>query len=95
VSRNEFIVMLEHDPRSWRRNILPHSHTQLTLSGHTHAMQLSLFGWSPVSLVYKEAWGLYRIGQRALYVTKGLGGVIPFRLGASGEIVVITLKNKQ
>ena len=95
VSRDEFVVMLEHDPRSWRRNILPHSHTQLTLSGHTHAMQLSLFGWSPVSLVYKEAWGLYRIGQRALYVTKGLGGVIPFRLGASGEIVVITLKNNQ
>ena len=93
VSREEFVVMLEHDPRSWRRTILPHSHTQLTLSGHTHAMQLALFGWSPISLLYKEAWGLYRFGQRTIYVSKGLGGVIPFRLGAPGEIVVITLRS--
>ena len=103
VSRDEFVVMLEHDPRSWRRTILPHSHTQLTLSGHTHAAQLAfplpwggVKGWvSPVSLFYKEAWGLYRIGQRALYVTKGLGGVMPFRLGTPGEIVVITLKSEK
>ena len=94
VGRDEFVVMLEHDPRSWRRTILPHSHTQLTLSGHTHAMQLALMGWSPVSLYYKEANGLYRLGQRAIYVSKGLGGVIPFRLGAPGEIVVITLKSE-
>ena len=92
VSREEFVVMLEHDPTSWRRTILPHSHTQLTLSGHTHAMQFAIFGWSPASLLYKEAWGLYRIGQRAIYVSKGLGGVVPFRLGAPGEIVVITLR---
>ena len=95
VSREEFVVMLEHDPRSWRRTILPHSHTQLTLSGHTHAAQLSFLGWSPVSLFYKEAHGLYRLGQRTIYVTKGLGGVLPFRLGAPGEIVVITLRSKQ
>ncbi len=95
VSRGEFVVMLEHDPRSWRRNILPHSHTQLTLSGHTHAAQLAFLGWSPVSLFYKEAHGLYRLGQRAIYVSKGLGGVMPFRLGAPGEIVIITLRSKQ
>lgn len=95
VSREEFVIMLEHDPRSWRRTILPHSHTQLTLSGHTHAMQMAFLGWSPASLIYKEAWGLYRIGQRAIYVSKGLGGVVPFRLGAPGEIVVITLRSKK
>ncbi len=92
VGRDEFVIMLEHDPASWRRNILPHSHTQLTLSGHTHAMQFAILGFSPVSLLYKEAWGLYRIGERAIYVSKGLGGVIPFRFGVAGEIVVITLK---
>ena len=89
---SDFVVMLEHDPTSWRRKILPHSHTQLTLSGHTHAMQLELFGWSPVSLRYREYDGLYRVGPRALFVSKGLGGVIPFRFGATGEIVVITLR---
>ena len=92
VSRKEFVIMLEHDPCSWRRTILPHSHTQLTLSGHTHAAQAALLGWSPASLLYKEAWGLYRFGQRAIYVSKGVGALLPFRIGAPGEIVVITLR---
>ena len=94
VHRNQFVVMLEHDPSSWRRKILPHCHAQLTLSGHTHGGQLSLFGWSPASLRYKEYSGIYRMGERALCVTQGIGGVIPFRLGTPAEIVVITLKRK-
>ena len=94
VNRSEFVVMLEHDPSAWRQKILPHSHTQLTLSGHTHAMQFAILGWSPISLFYKESWGLYRINQRAIYVSKGLGGVAPIRFGTPGEIVVITLKKK-
>jgi hypothetical protein len=94
VSRNEFVVMLEHDPSAWRRKILPHSHTQLTLSGHTHAMQFAILGWSPITFLYKESWGLYRLGQRTIYVSKGLAGVAPIRFGTPGEIVVITLHNK-
>lgn len=94
VSLNDFVIMLEHDPTSWRRKILPHSHTQLTLSGHTHAAQFSICGWSPAALQYREYEGLYQLGDRALYVSKGLGGVVPFRFGASGEIVVITLRCK-
>ena len=91
VRRSDFVVMLEHDPTSWRRKILPHSHVQLTLSGHTHGGQISLLGFSPASLQYKESAGLYKMGDRALYVSKGLGGVIPFRFGVTPEIVVITL----
>lgn len=87
-----FVVMLQHDPTSWRRNILPHSKAQLTLSGHTHAMQFSLFGWSPSSWVYDEWGGMYYSGKRALNVSVGLGGFIPFRFGATGEVVVITLR---
>jgi len=95
VNRQQFVVMLEHDPTAWRRKILRKSHVQLTLSGHTHAMQFSLFGWSPAAFLYREYEGLYKAGDRRLYVTKGLGGVIPFRFGATGEIVVITLKRKK
>lgn len=93
TAEGDFIVMLEHDPTAWRRNILPHSRAQLTLAGHTHAMQFALFGWSPVCFRYREYDGLYREGDRALYVSKGLGGVVPFRFGATGEIVVITLRS--
>lgn len=92
VSRSEFVVMLEHDPTSWRRKILPHCHAQLTLSGHTHGGHLHLLGWTPASLVYRDYQGLYRMGSRALYVTKGIGGVVPFRFATPAEIVVITLR---
>ena len=93
VGDSAFVVMLQHDPTSWRRTILPKSGAQLTLSGHTHAMQFSVFGWSPASLVYNEWGGMYSEGDRALNVSVGLGGFIPFRFGATGEVVVVTLKH--
>ncbi len=94
LSRKDFVVMLEHDPTAWRRKILTHSHCQLTLSGHTHGGQFSLFGWSPAMLSYREHSGMYYAGSRAVNVTSGLGGVVPFRFGMPPEIVVITLKKK-
>ena len=93
-SPSPFIVMLQHDPTCWREKILPECHAQLTLSGHTHGGQVSIFGWSPVELKYQEWGGLYQEGDRALYVSTGLGALIPFRLGQPGEIVVITLRAK-
>lgn len=94
ISRSDFVVMLEHDPTSWRHRILPHSHAQLTLSGHTHGGQFSLFGLTPAMLSFREYNGLYHMGQRYLYVTKGLAGVVPYRFRANPEIVVITLHSK-
>ncbi len=94
VTGHPFILMLQHDPTAWRHKILPESQAQLTLSGHTHGGQFSLFGWSPASLFYDEWYGTTYEGSRALDVTSGLGALIPFRLGMSGEIVVITLKKK-
>ena len=87
-----FIVMLSHDPTAWREKILPESHVQLTLSGHTHGGQFQLFDWSPVALSYDEWGGMYSEGDRSLYVSTGLGALIPFRLNQPGEIVVITLR---
>ena len=95
VRRSAYVVMMQHDPSSWRRKILPHSHAQLTLSGHTHAMQFAIAGWSPVDFIYTEWGGLYELSGRHLFVSTGLGGFIPFRFGVPGEIVVITLKHKK
>lgn len=91
VQSESFVVMLQHDPSSWRRSILPDSHAQLTLSGHTHGGQISLFGFRPIRLTVKEDLGLYREGSRCLYVTAGLGGFVPFRYGVPPEVVVFTL----
>ncbi len=94
LSRDQFVVMLEHDPTSWRRKILRHSHSQLTLSGHTHGGQFAFFGYAPAQLNYKELGGMYYIGDRAMNVSTGIGGVIPIRFGVTPEICVITLRKK-
>lgn len=91
VGDDAFVVMMQHDPTSWQRTILSKSKVQLTLSGHTHAMQFEMLGWSPASLIYDEWGGMYQRDGRAMYVSVGMGGLIPFRLGASREVVLITL----
>ena len=92
VKKDDFILLLEHDPSSWRRKIIPDGRAQLTLSGHTHKMQFTLFGWCPLSATGKEVNGWYSEGSQFLFVTAGIGGLIPFRFDAPGEIVVLTLK---
>lgn len=87
-----FVVMLQHDPSAWRRHILPLTNAQLTLSGHTHGGQISLFGLRPTELVGKEDDGLYVEGKRKLFVSTGLGGFVPFRFYMNPEVVEITLK---
>lgn len=91
---NGFVLMLAHDPGVWRGTIIPDGRSQLTLSGHTHNMQFSLFGWSPMSALGKEINGWYKEGNQSLFVTAGLGALIPWRFGATGEIVVLTLKKQ-
>ena len=93
LKRNCFTVLMSHDPTHWRRKIIPQTNIQLTLSGHTHAGQLKVFGWSPVTHVYKEWSGAYTEGNQILNVSDGIGAVMfPFRYGAWPEINVITLR---
>ena len=90
-----FRVLLSHDPTHWRRSVLPDTDIQLMLAGHTHDMQINLFGFSFSQFIYPEHKGLYLEGQRGLYVNIGLGYVLfPMRLGAWPEITVITLRRK-
>ncbi len=90
-----FKVLLSHDPTHWRREVLPQSDIQLMLAGHTHAMQFMLFGFTPSVWFYPENHGLYREGDRGLYVNMGTGGVmLSFRYGAWPEITLLTLRQK-
>ncbi|MBO4565262.1 MAG: metallophosphoesterase [Bacteroidaceae bacterium] len=102
IDDQSFQIMLSHDPTHWRRSIIKDTDVQLTLSGHTHAGQLRVFGWSPVTMVYKEWSGVYenektdssgRIIRQKLHISDGVGCVpIPFRVGAWPEINVLTLR---
>ena len=86
-----FKILLSHDPHHWRREVVGKK-IQLTLAGHTHAGQLKIGKWTPARMAFKEWGGAYRIGEQMLYVSSGIGGSFPFRLGAWAELTVITLK---
>ena len=86
-----FRIVLSHDPMHWENEILGQDYP-LTLSGHTHAMQLSLLGWSPSRLIFDQHRGLYTRNGQSIYVNPGLGETIfPARIGVRPEITVITL----
>lgn len=89
-----FRILLSHDPMHWDMEIIGKDYP-LTLSGHTHAVQFSLFGWCPSRYMFKQYKGLYENGSQKLYVNIGLGETIfPARIGAAPEITLITLKKK-
>ncbi len=90
-------ILLSHNPAHWGDDIAdsPDKNIALTLSGHTHAMQMELFGLSPAAWRYKNWGGLYTDSDDAhkLYVNIGAGEVgIPARIGATPEITLITLE---
>ena len=95
VGNEAFVVLLQHEPSAWRFGILPVREVPLTLSGHTHGGQVSFFGFAPVGFMKREWNGEYKEGNSILFVSKGVGGLIPMRFGATGEIVVITLHAKK
>lgn len=91
-------ILLSHNPAHWDNDIqdAPDKNIALTLSGHTHAMQMCVFGWSPAAFRYPTWSGLYKDNDKhRLYVNIGIGEVaIPSRIGATPEITLITLRAK-
>lgn len=88
-----FKILLTHDPHHWRREVVGRK-IHLTLSGHTHAGQIQIGRWTPARMAFKEWGGTYTAGSQMLYVSAGIGGSLPFRLGAWPELTVITLKRE-
>ena len=87
-----FRILISHDPMHWEHEIVGKDYP-VTLSGHTHAMQMTFFGWSPSGLIFKQDKGLYSVDGQHLYVNIGLGETIfPARIFARPEITLITLK---
>ncbi len=88
-------ILLSHNPMHWLNDIADKAsqNIALTLSGHTHAMQIELGGVSPAALRYPVWGGLYTDSLgRDLYVNIGIGTVgTPMRIGATPEITLITL----
>lgn len=95
LPKDAFNIILAHTPAMWN-NILNATEAELTLSGHVHSMQMRIplgsRGWSPAAWVYDQWSGLYHSGPSALFVTDGIGGSVPLRLGSRPQLVLITLR---
>lgn len=100
-----FKILLTHDPSHWKAQVMMNfDDIALTLSGHTHAMQMGIetswLKWSPSVWLFKEWGGLYlqknsRGAERYLYVNRGTGQLMyPGRVGIPPEITLLVLKNQ-
>lgn len=92
-------ILLSHNPAHWVDSISGNKDAKvdLTLAGHTHAMQIEICGLSPAAWRYKTWGGLYadEDNSHQLYVNIGIGTVgMPMRLGATPEVTTFTLHNK-
>lgn len=99
LSEERFKVLLSHDPTHFEYKVLGKAPVDLTLSGHTHGMQMGLeipalgIKWSPVSFRYKRWAGLYQEGTQFLHVNRGMGVLgFPGRVGMAPEITLLELK---
>lgn len=94
VQDSIFNITLSHLPQLWN-SICDGGYSDLTLSGHVHAMQFKLASFSPARLMYKEWSGLYESNKGKLYINDGIGCVgYLARFGARPEITVIKLVRK-
>ncbi|MFO7371273.1 MAG: metallophosphoesterase [Bacteroidales bacterium] len=90
-------ILMSHDPSHWDAEVRPsYPGIGLTLSGHTHGMQLGIntpmVKWSPSQYLYKQWAGLYTTGYQHLYVNTGFGSIgYDGRLGILPEITVVEL----
>lgn len=98
IPDSTLVIMLSHDPIAWQDSIRQHSNVLLTLSGHTHAMQMGLDVWglhvSPASIMHPYWDGTYQYKDHPqyLHVNRGLGYVgFPLRIGMKPEITFIEL----
>jgi uncharacterized protein len=92
-------ILLSHDPNQWTEDVTGKTDIDITLSGHTHGMQMGIltkkFRWSPAKYFYPHWSGLYSEGNQYQYVNRGLGVLaIPFRIWMPPEITLITIKHE-
>lgn len=97
VDLEQFSILLSHDPDHWSAEIEGKLPIELTLSGHTHGMQMGFRlknqQWSPIKYKFRHWAGLYQQKDQYIYVNRGLGWLgFPGRIGMRPEITCIELK---
>lgn len=94
LNQDSFKILLSHRPELF--DTAQNEGIDLTLSGHTHGGQIGMdilgIPLYPIKLLYNYTNGLYRQGDKKLYVNVGVGMVgIPIRM-VRPEISLLTLR---
>lgn len=96
IKESDFSILISHNPDYIEQ--IPDNIIDLTLCGHTHGGQITLFGlWAPVipsRYGQKYRYGLKYFKNTTAYISSGIGTINPpVRLFCRPEIVVINLNN--
>lgn len=90
-------IILVHNPQGYE--LIKNYPGEIILSGHTHGEQVHFPGWfrtisKKLAGLSKNDFsrGLYEVGSKKIYVSRGVGCHKPFRLGSTPEFLLITLK---
>ena len=100
VKKEDFAILLSHNPEYFEdMTENEKSLSDIILSGHTHAGQVTLFGKIIVSAIEnkeKYGYGMKEYDGHKIYITSGVGGTafeMFIRFFAKPEIVIFELKS--
>lgn len=85
-------ILLAHNPDALSQ--LENAPSELILCGHAHGGGVNLpWLWKKLTALENPRFkkGLHPINQKNVYVSRGLGAIMPFRFNAVPELVVIKL----
>jgi predicted MPP superfamily phosphohydrolase len=91
MPKGAFPVLLTHHPDFFDNAFA--ARVPLTLAGHTHGGQVTIFGRSVLPVKYKYMRGMFQQDGSYGYVSVGTGHWMPIRIGCPAEISVFTLKS--
>ncbi|MBA3722498.1 MAG: UDP-2,3-diacylglucosamine diphosphatase LpxG [Parachlamydiaceae bacterium] len=89
-------IILMHNPDAAK--LTTNYPGDLILAGHTHGGQINLpLIWKKFTQIENPQWkrGLKKIGDKWLYISRGLGSIMNFRWFSMPEITLITLQKRK
>jgi predicted MPP superfamily phosphohydrolase len=90
VTAADLVLCLAHHPDFFDHASARGAH--LTLAGHTHGGQVGILGLPVLGFAFKYMVGRFQDAGRHLYVSRGTGHWMPFRIGMPAEVTILTLE---
>jgi predicted MPP superfamily phosphohydrolase len=90
IPSGSFTVLLAHHPDFFDNSFA--AKVPLSLAGHTHGGQVSIFGVSLLPVQYRYMRGVFQQEGSYGYVSVGTGHWMPLRIGCPAEVSMFTLR---